>query len=126
MSQVDDAFKMLEAAAIAGVRCPFSDQVPGGSHSFGELARAGRILVEVYDKNFRRITILEGSARGKHTLNAPKKRDGREAKPYLTVDKSGTRRNGALVDTGFKSRTQPSAPRSIGVRDGVLKVVDKS
>lgn len=104
---LDRAFAQLEAAAITGSRCPMSDSVVGGSPSVSQLARDGRILVEVFVHNFRRVTILQGEHRGKTTANAPL-RGGLHPRPYLTVTTAGTRRNGVLIDTGWKGRTQPS------------------
>jgi hypothetical protein len=107
-SILESAFAQIEAAAVAGARCPFSEQVAGGSASFGRLAREGRILVEVSMHNFRKVTILAGPNKGKHTAEPPLDRLGRRPKPYLVVDKNGTRRNGRRVDTGWKNRQQPS------------------
>lgn len=104
------AFKLLEAKAVAGERCPFSDQIPGGSPAVSTQAHLGRIRVEIFAQNFRRVTILVGPNKGKHTANPPL-RDGHLPNPYLVVDGTGTRRNGVLLNTGTSSRMQPSAPR---------------
>lgn len=106
MSKLDRAFSLLEEAAVAGIRCPQREQIT--STIFSQLAREGLILVEVYMHNFRRITILAGEHKGKKTSDAPLDHKGRPRKPYLVVSKDGTRRNGVLVDTGWKKRPQPS------------------
>ena len=116
-AQADRAFAMLEAAAVAGTRCPMSDSIPGGSATVSTLAHGGRIFVEVFVHNFRVVTIMEGEHAGKQTAPPPTQItwDGKRKapRPYLTVGKDGTRRNGRLIDTGYKDRTMPSRPREI-------------
>lgn len=102
------AFALIEAAAIQNRRCPMNDQVPGRSGAFSELARAGRIRVEVFKHNFRQVTILTGPHAGKKTA-APLLMKGNAQKPYLVVDKGGTFRNGTPADTGYGKR-QPWRP----------------
>lgn len=102
---LDDAFKMIEAAAAEGRRCPTSDHGLNSAH-VSALARAGKIAVEVSSQNWRRVTILVGAHAGKSTAPNPLPRSS----VYLTIDKTGTRRNGRLVDSRA-SRPQPSAPR---------------
>lgn len=106
-----DTFRLLEAAAAASERCPMSRE-NGGSIEKGnvaQLARDGRISVEVYGQNFRRVTILDGPHAGKSTAPNPNP----NARPYLTIDKSGTFRNGKRID----SNPQPSAPRPLSRRE---------
>lgn len=100
----DRVFAALEAAAASGARCPVREQLPGANTIVGELAREGRIFVEVFVHNFRRVTILTGPHKGKATANPPL-RDGRPPKPYLTVGLA-TKRNGAVVVS--KNYTQPT------------------
>lgn len=118
MSQWDRAFEKLSASAINGERCPVNESVPGGSHAIGELAKAGKIYVEVFRHNFRRVTILVGTAKGKVTMAAPNYPGGAPARPYLTIDTSGTRRNGSIIDPGARARRQPSLQFANGRRIG--------
>lgn len=71
--QIEQAFQMLEAAAVAGMRCP-ADKTQGGSLPDGavsELWRRGKIKSEVSGRNFRQITILVGPHAGKKTAPNP-------------------------------------------------------
>jgi hypothetical protein len=107
---LDETFALLEEAAAAGARCPMS-RVNGGTLVSGNvtaLAKEGHIAVEVSGRNWRRVTILTGPLKGKSTAPNP---DPKRATVYLTIDKTGTRRNGKLIDAGASNRPQPSAPR---------------
>lgn len=108
MSMYDKAFSQLEDAAAKGARCPMREMISGGGASVSQLAREGLIFVEIYTRNFRRVTILAGPHKGKKTADAPLDHNKQPAKPYLTVGKDGTRRNGKIVDTGWKKRPAPS------------------
>lgn len=101
----DDTFARIVAAAVAGERCPTTDQGLS-SANVSALAHAGRIAVEVSTHNWRRVTILEGEHAGKSTAANPLKKFS----TYLTLDKRGTLRNGKHVNYGGY-RTQPSKPR---------------
>lgn len=84
-NQLDKAFALLEATAIAGERCPQTapfGPLPGPAT--GELARAGRIRVEIFAHNWRVVTIMEGLHRGKHTALSPYR--GSKL-PYKTIGK---------------------------------------
>ena len=77
--RIEADFRLLEAAAVAGERCPQS--WPHGSIRSGTIAKlidAGRIRSEVYAKNWRVVTILEGPNKGKSTESSPSL-----AAPYL-------------------------------------------
>jgi hypothetical protein len=106
----DDAFAMLVKAAVAGERCPKSHPTGRGtikSALVTQLAHAGRIRVEIYFHNWRVIEILEGPHKGRRTQECPKP----GAKPYLTIDKSGTHfRYGAPVT--MASTSTPWGKRS--------------
>ena len=73
---LDRLFKVLEKAAIAKERCPTYDQldeihnIPTNAQPY-KLARQGRIRIEIYGKNWRVITILEGPNKGKRTKESP-------------------------------------------------------
>jgi hypothetical protein len=103
---IAETFKHLERLAVAGDRCPTRDQGLDGKY-VKALADAGKIAVEVSTHNWRRITILVGPHAGKATAPNPLPRSS----VYMTIDKTGTRRNGRAVDVGASSRQQPSAPK---------------
>lgn len=102
-SAVDACFEMLVAAALAGVRCPGRDD-GATSDLTTALARAGRISVEIYALNYRRVVILTGEHAGKATAAAPS-----DHKPWKVIGRS-TVINGK-VQTDKRERPQPSAPR---------------
>lgn len=111
MSSLDQTFALLEAAAVAGERCPRTsgpDATPNlkGSHICA-LAREGRIFIEISSRNWRRVTILTGPHAGNSTAPSPHS----NAVAYRTVGKEGSKTNGKLDDRGAARRQQPSAPR---------------
>lgn len=68
----NEAFRIVEAAAVAGERCPTNDQMPDGMQTvIGRLARAGRVRIEVYGRNWRVVEILTGPNKGKRTQEHP-------------------------------------------------------
>jgi len=78
-------FALLEAAAASGARCP--QNVPFGPLAAGastQLARAGRIKVELYVHNWRVVTILDGPHKGRSTQPCPY---GGSEKPYKVIEK---------------------------------------
>jgi hypothetical protein len=72
-------FKLVEAHAAEGKRCPTNDEIADYLARTGHLsrlkltdvARSGRIKIEVYAKNFRVVEICDGPHRGKRTQDAP-------------------------------------------------------
>lgn len=115
---VDDAFALIEQAAINGERCPQSTG-PGAtlpSAHVSALARAARISVEISSKNWRLVTILTGTHAGKSTLRSPHK----GSRVYQTIDTRGAVVNGKLTDHGASSRSKPSAPRLLS-REEIFK-----
>jgi hypothetical protein len=110
-------FKQIEAAAIAGERCPLAGEIDGGSTATTRLAREGRIFIEVFPHNWRVATMLVGPHKGKKT--APPRDPA--WKPYLAVDKETLRLNrdsgsvqwskSARIEEA--TRSQPSAPRTL-------------
>lgn len=76
------AFAKLEKCAEGRERCPQNDQIP--SAAFSALARAGRIRVMVFRKNYRVVEILIGPQAGKRTADAPDRRIGET--PYMVID----------------------------------------
>ena len=86
----DRVFAMLVEAAIANKRCPQLHEIerslelaglPYGpaQNAVPDLARAGKIRIEVSNKNYRVVTICEGPHRGAHTLEPGNHR------PYLVI-----------------------------------------
>jgi hypothetical protein len=78
-----EAFKMLEKVALAGARCPVSRVNGLTSQLTSELARTGKIRIDVYPHNYRVITILAGPHAGRATAPPPNK----TWRPYLTIEK---------------------------------------
>jgi hypothetical protein len=78
-----EAFAMLEAAAVSGARCPESRTNGLTSHLTSKLARSGRIKIDVYPHNWRVVTIMTGPHAGKTTAPAP----NNNWRPYLTIQK---------------------------------------
>jgi hypothetical protein len=106
---IDEAFALIEAAAVKGARCPMSKPY-GPLHAAATvlLARAGKIRVEVSGRNWRQIFILAGPHKGKATAPNPTggyvyKIVGRE-----TVVKSRPR----------VARQEPSAPQLLARKTG--------
>lgn len=79
----DDAFAMLERAAIAGERCPITGTGGLTSGLTTVLASEGKIRIEIYPHNFRRVTILVGPNAGKTTADPPNK----NWRPYKVIEK---------------------------------------
>lgn len=117
---IERAFEILEAAAVAGERCPVTSG-PGAhrelkKEAVAALAAAGRIAIEISSKNWRQVTIMTGPNAGKATAPNPDK----HARVYQTIDTRGTMVNGRFVDHGATSRRQPSAPRLL-TREEIFK-----
>jgi len=96
----------IEAAAVAGERCPVTrrEGVKGLSDGVTTaLAREGRIRIEVYAKNWRVAEILKGPNAGKRTKAPPNP----EWRPYLTIGVETVRAYRAARALG------PSAPRPL-------------
>lgn len=84
-----EAFLLIEKAAIAGERCPKADRGSGFTSTItSDLARAGRIRIDVYPHNWRVVTICEGPHAGKSTAPAPNPK----WRPYLTIQKGSSPR----------------------------------
>lgn len=83
VNQLNGAFALLESAAATGERCPQSrPHGPLNPAACGQLARAGRIRVEIFMHNWRVVTIMEGLHKGKHTALHPTAR-----RPYKVIEK---------------------------------------
>lgn len=114
---LDKAFAILEACAVAGERCPIT--AGPTAHRFlvsghtSALAKSGRIFIEISGQNFRRITILTGTNKGRSTASNP----DTGAHVWQTVGMEGTKINGRLFDHGAHSRPKPSAPRLLSAEE---------
>ena len=85
------AFAQIEAAAVAGARCPVTarEGIPGLPPGVTTaLARAGRVRFEVYAHNWRVAEILAGPHAGKRTQGPPQA----GWKPYLVIGTETVRR----------------------------------
>lgn len=105
---IERDYALIEEAAVAGTRCP--QRKPNGplnNKSISRLAREGRLKSEVYACNWRVVTILTGPHQGAATAPPPYACGD----PYIVMDKTGTRRNGRLVNSGTSRRQAPSVPR---------------
>jgi hypothetical protein len=72
VAKMEQIFTLLEKAALAGARCVTNDQLPkGGQAAARELARRGKIRIEVSGHNWRTVTILVGPNAGKSTARDP-------------------------------------------------------
>jgi hypothetical protein len=87
---LDRVFTLLVGAACRGERCPGRE--PFGplknieANAVVELARTGRIRVELYALNWRVVVICEGEHAGKHTALSPHAGPkGARPKPYRTI-----------------------------------------
>lgn len=104
-------FALIEAAALSGQRCPPTagpDAHPDmRAGLLSELAREGRVRIEISGLNWRTVTITQGPHAGKHTRRDP---SGRSI--YQVIDKNGRRVNGVLIETIAEQakRQQPWKP----------------
>jgi hypothetical protein len=80
---MEATFAVIERAAVAGVRCPVTGSDGLTSRLTTALATDGKIKIEVYPHNFRRVTILVGPNAGKTTADPPNP----SWKPYKTIEK---------------------------------------
>jgi hypothetical protein len=108
-ARLDAAFRTLEQLAAANGRCPSNEEI--GHGVIAALAAAGRIEVEIYGRNFRRVTLLSGPLAGAATKGPP----GATWRPYAITDRTGTRRTGFGPQQTHRAR--PSAPRPLTARE---------
>ena len=108
-ARLDAAFRTLEQLAAANGRCPSNEEI--GHGVIAALAAAGRIEVEIYGRNFRRVTLISGPHAGAATKGPP----GSTWRPYAITDRRGTRRTGFAPQQ--TQRARPSAPRPLTARE---------
>lgn len=67
-AKLDETFAAIEAAAVAGERCPMSQPYgPLNAGAVTALCREGKIRVYISQHNWRTVTILVGPNTGKST-----------------------------------------------------------
>lgn len=107
--RLDAALRALGEIAAANGRCPANEEIGHGIIS--ALAAAGRIEVEIYGRNFRRVTLLAGPHTGASTKGPPRA----TWRPYAVIDSGGPRRTGLTARKAPRAR--PSAPRPLTARE---------
>ena len=81
---LDRTYALIEAAALAGERCPQSKPFgPLDRNATRVLAKSGRIKIEIFMHNWRVATIMEGHSAGKQT----KMPEHANPKPYKIIYK---------------------------------------
>ena len=108
-ARLEAALRTIEQVAAANGRCPANDEIGHGIIS--ALAAAGKIEVEIYGRNFRRVTLLTGVHAGAMTRGPPSAR----SRPYAITDRNGTRRTGFGPQN--TQRARPSAPRPLTMHE---------
>lgn len=106
-------FAALERAAVQRLRCPENGTPDMAADVVRELARLGRIRVEIYTHNWRVVVIMDGPNKGSRTAERP----GDLSPPWKVIDKNGSRTNGRPRDVGASKRQQPSPPRLLSKRN---------
>lgn len=109
--QLDAVFDRIVQAAVNGERCPQTGHDGFTSAITTALARAGRILIEVYARNWRVVEILTGPHKGKRTMACP---HNRSAAPHIVVGRE-TYQGGSRQHRS--SGQQPSAPRALSAEE---------
>lgn len=103
-TELDQVFKIIEARAVDGARCPENGTF-GITHGvIPALARCGRIRVEISGRNFRRVHILTGPNTGYATAADPT-----GAKPWKIIDDKELRTIKRVNPTLPASIRQPAA-----------------
>ena len=108
-ARLEAALRALEHAAVTDGRCPANAEIGYGVVS--ALAAAGKIEVEIYGRNFRRVRLLTGAHAGSATKGPP----GPSWRPYAITDRNGTRRTG--LPPQHAPRARPSAPRALSLSE---------
>lgn len=103
-------YALVVRAVEAGARCPKNAEHGGPAAMRGNalmsLAREGQLRIEIADRNWRTVVLLNGKMAGKSTLTPP-----RGAKPWKIIGMD-TRVHGKPVGREA-DRRMPSAPREI-------------
>lgn len=96
-------FNAIVRAATEGKRCPENGSFGVDSRFTTELARRGRIRVEISGRNYRTVIILLGEHAGKSTTPHPQ-----GAKPWKVIDTRGNRRPQRLAALGAREQARAS------------------
>jgi hypothetical protein len=96
----DLVFAMLQKAAASGCRCPTNPEIAAYLSEHGcqiaattipsvmkNLTRQGRVVVRLYGKNWRAVTICTGTNTDKTTMTPP-----HGGEPYLVITATGRTR----------------------------------
>jgi hypothetical protein len=88
--QLDTMFDAYLYAAKIGARCPTKAELFqrlgfNASDATKRLAAAGKIVVEIYGRNWRVIEIADGPCKGARTAAPP-----HGGNPYLTINSEGS------------------------------------
>lgn len=104
---LDNCFASIERAACEGARCPTNGNCGVETAYVIELARQGRIRIEISGHNYRTVTILTGPNAGKRTRPDP---SGRMS--WRVFDTIGGHRVEGFTPVPKRGmRPQPFAPR---------------
>lgn len=107
MGKLERTYLLIEAAAVAGERCPQGKpHGPLDSQYTTKLCRQGRLRIEVFAPNWRVATILTGPHSGESTMAAPN-----GGKPYVIVGKQTWSKRTLSGESG-PPREGPSAPKN--------------
>jgi hypothetical protein len=88
--RLEKLFDIVVNAAKLSRRCPTNEELDGAitaACGLPELARMGRILIEISGRNYRTVTILMDAHAGKRTAPDPGKN-----RPWLTIGISSSKR----------------------------------
>lgn len=101
---IEDAYKAIEFAALAGFRCPLSGECNVNSITVKILCMRGKIRAEISGYNWRTAIILEGPHAGASTMPNPK-----GGRTWRIIDAQGTRRVGQRWHEVERSRRNSAA-----------------
>ena len=104
-AKLEHALKVVTEAAIAGRRCPENGTEGMRMGDIALLARMGKIRIEIYALNYRRVVILEGEHANKATAPHPTGK-----KPWKVLDGAGTRMRHRAVAPSRQKGAEPWRP----------------
>lgn len=107
MAKGDKLFDRICEIAERGERCPTNEHLP--PNGLSDLAREGRIRIEIFDRNWRIVTILVGAHAGKSTMRGPHIRP--DAKPYVTIDAGSPPRRATIPADQRREPWKPGTRR---------------
>jgi hypothetical protein len=110
--RLEKLFEIVVNAAKFSRRCPTNEELDGAitaACGLPELARMGRILIEISGRNYRTVTILMGAHAGKRTAPDPGKN-----RPWLTIGVNSSKQKPKTSDVdelSVKKKFDPVAHR---------------